>query len=609
MDTFELLPTLAQGELSETSAPEVVAAVFRSRASGTLWLETQKTGELRMFFRAGDMCGSGAFASFKTLAHVLLENEWVGALDIDSSGTEALEKKKRHGEVLIERRLLTKEQLRAALAAQHRANLMTLLLTVEGRYDWRGTEPPPPWSREVCVDPVSLIVDALGTDQHAARRRRVIEWLGKHRARFSPDWPELKGRLALEQLDRRATDLFSKPRTIAELMQATSLAPDRVEALFAGLLLAGALEPDIGAGRPQPAEEPEEVESEPVVELELAPEVAPDEETGLVSAESAEDEPLELDLDRAGRAAAAAGPASTGSDEGTSRDLRKRMLARGIRNLGGVHAPEREAEQNAEPVAPPTGRIDLEAVPDEDRAFVEEVRGKVRLMDGQDAYARLGVSSGASTDTIKQAYLQAAKLYHPDRASGSLARLQPELQRVFHVLKEAYEHIGTSEARARYDKELRAGPASGPTTRREEATMNLKMGEVLLKKRDFEGAIAKLRRAVDLDPSGDGLAALAWGLASDPKQSAAGKEEAASLINRALRAHGVTARTFYVAGVLWRTKDPDSAVDAFRKALEIDPQHSDASLELRLIEQRRGKTQKGGGVLSGLLFGKRKPES
>src|SRR5438045_9080919 len=137
--------------------------------------------------------------------------------------------------------------------------------------------------------------------------------------------------------------------------------------------------------------------------------------------------------------------------------------------------------------------------------------------------------------------------------------------------------------------------------------MSLKMGEVLLKKRDFEGAIGKLRRAVELDATGDALAALAGGLVCDPKATAATKEEAASLINRALRAPGVSARTFYVAGVLWRTKDPDSAVDAFRKALELDPHHPDAALELRLIEQRRGKQPKtGGGVLSGLLFGKRK---
>jgi predicted TPR repeat methyltransferase len=94
----------------------------------------------------------------------------------------------------------------------------------------------------------------------------------------------------------------------------------------------------------------------------------------------------------------------------------------------------------------------------------------------------------------------------------------------------------------------------------------------------------------------------------DPKASQQAKEEAASLINQALRAPGVTARTYYVAGVLWRTKDPESAADAFKKALEIDPRHADAALELRLIEQRRGKNPQkpGGGVLSGLLFGKRK---
>src|SRR5947209_1912355 len=127
VETFELLPSLAQGELAETSAPELVAAVFRSRASGTLWLETKDSNEIRMFFRAGDMCGTGFFTGFRTLAHVLLENDWVNALDIDSSREEADAGKKRHGEVLVQKGLLTPEQLRDALAAQHQANLKTLL--------------------------------------------------------------------------------------------------------------------------------------------------------------------------------------------------------------------------------------------------------------------------------------------------------------------------------------------------------------------------------------------------------------------------------------------------------------------------------------------------
>jgi tetratricopeptide (TPR) repeat protein len=171
-------------------------------------------------------------------------------------------------------------------------------------------------------------------------------------------------------------------------------------------------------------------------------------------------------------------------------------------------------------------------------------------------------------------------------------------------LKDGYEQIATAPARDKYDKQQKA---SGKPSRKDEAITSVKMGEVLLKKRDFDGALNKLRHAVELDANGDAMAALAWTLISDPKATPQTKEEAASLIQRALRSPGVSARTYYVAGVLWRTKDPDSAVDAFRKALELDPNHPDAALELRLIEQRRGKQQKaGGGVLSGLLFGKRK---
>jgi curved DNA-binding protein CbpA len=286
------------------------------------------------------------------------------------------------------------------------------------------------------------------------------------------------------------------------------------------------------------------------------------------------------------------------------------MLARGMRNLTGK--PSRPPPEQDEAPAPrqedaPLATLDESRLSPEDQRFVDEVRSRATLAARQTAYARLGVSPQATAEAIKAAYLQAAKRYHPDRAGSqpALAGLQPELQAVFGALKDAYDVLSTPDQRAHYDESLKAGNPGKPTSRQEEAAMAVKMGEVLLKKRDFDGAIQKLRRAADLEPTGDTLAALAWALMSDPKHAT--KEEAASLINRALRAPGTTARTFYVAGVVWRTKDPESAVDAFRKTLELDPGHSDASLELRLLESRRkGGKPAGGGVLSGLLFGKRK---
>lgn len=704
MDTSELLPSLAQGELAETSAPELVAAVFRARASGTLWVETEDS-EIRCFFRGGDMCGSDGFKGFQTLAHVLLANDWVAALDIDSSREEAAGQGKRHGEVLVARGLLTPDQLRTALGAQYTANLITLLSLTRGKYDWRGSEPPPSWAREVVVDPISCVIDAMELEQHAPRRRRVLDWMGQVAARLSLDWPELLGRVNLAPLDRRAAALLALPRRLEEFVQASRLPQTRAEALLVALLLAGGVEPQPQASAPppelevypeptpppaqiepeleiEPLPEPDvhaEVLAEPIEEPELHPTPVPRGPAGDPFAElplrsqreredlfpepelmprapsggrfspaaSEEDALARLDLlsldedsspaatppagqeesleiDRRPRHGASAGgrtpshareepafdhahqPEPGASGDERSRELRKKMLVRGMRNLGSMSAPQKESEGGAAEAEAPV-LLDESQLSPEDQRFVDEVRSRAKMALTQSAYARLGVPPTATLEQIKSSYLGLAKRFHPDRSGApGLAGLQPELQALFGQLKDAYDNISNVGQRARYDAQLKvAGPKQ--SARKDEAGLALKMGEALLKKRDFEAAISKLRRSVELEPTGDALAALAWSLVADPKSSAKSKEEAASLINRALRAPGVTARTYYVAGVLWRTKDPDSAVDAFRKALEVDPQHSDAALELRLIEQRRGKEKKsGGGVLSGLLFGKRK---
>jgi curved DNA-binding protein CbpA len=247
----------------------------------------------------------------------------------------------------------------------------------------------------------------------------------------------------------------------------------------------------------------------------------------------------------------------------------------------------------------------------ETRSFIDEVRMRAARLDRCNAYERLGISPSATQDHVRQAYITAAKRFHPDRVMSNLAlaAVLPQLQALFSGLKEAHDHICTPDARKAYDIRIRAGGGSAKSdSRKEEASLALKMGDVLFKKRDFEAAIVKLRRAVELDPTADALAALAWALTNDPKSSPAVKEEALALIPKALRVDGVTARAYYVAGVLYRTKDPAGSADAFRRALEVDPSHADASLELRLLEMRGGgkATPKGSGVLSGIL-GKRKP--
>ena len=196
-------------------------------------------------------------------------------------------------------------------------------------------------------------------------------------------------------------------------------------------------------------------------------------------------------------------PEAGGSDEGQSRDLRKKMTARGLRNLGGMpSAPEEQGGAVRQEAEVPRAVLDESLLTPEDQRFVDEVRSRARMAMTQNAYARLGVSPGATNDQIKSAYLGLAKRFHPDRASGpGLGAMQPELQALFGQLKDSYDAISTAELRTRYDAKQKAG--GKPNSRRDEATLALKMGDVLFKKRDFEGAIQKLRRAVDLEATGD----------------------------------------------------------------------------------------------------------
>jgi tetratricopeptide (TPR) repeat protein len=613
VDTSDLLPSLAAGNLSETSAAELVAAIFRSRASGTLSLEGPGGEDLRVFFRAGDMCGCAYFSGFQTLAQVLLAHEWLGALEIDETRVAADAQKKRHGQLLVERGLLTPEELRGALATQHQQNLAALLLLDKGRYEWRGSEPPPAWAREVLVDPVGVIAGAFESDRLEQRRGAILGWLAGNGVRHSGDWAELSQRIVLAEEDLRAIELLATPHSLADFVATSGLPPLHAEALLVALLLAGCLDPHpieaqrAGAQRPKaPGRGPPPREPPPRLADEEA--IALLEQVDLDGGGAAQgefdgkpDDPLPGFDTAANRPPIAAG---AGDDRGS--DVRRRLLARGLRNLGQVPTA-RSGGESVDPETTPTREVSGGGgVSPEAQRFIDEVRARAPRISRQDPYQRLGVDTTVSGEAIRASYLELVKRFHPDRAAApGLHSVAAELRTLFDAIKDAYETIGSPAAREAYDQSK--GSSGSQRTRAEESRLAVKMGEVLLKKRDFAGALVKLRQAVELDANADSLAALSWGLTNDPAASAAARQEAASLIQRALRAPEPTARTYYVAGVIFRTRDPESAADAFRKALEVEPGHADAALELRLLEMR-GKTTKspGGGVLSGLLFGKRK---
>jgi curved DNA-binding protein CbpA len=79
-------------------------------------------------------------------------------------------------------------------------------------------------------------------------------------------------------------------------------------------------------------------------------------------------------------------------------------------------------------------------------------------------YDALGVRMGAPVEEIRQAYLHAARIHHPDFHLDAAPAVQADHAHRMQVANEAWSVLGHPESRERYDLSLRM-PVAPPTER------------------------------------------------------------------------------------------------------------------------------------------------
>jgi curved DNA-binding protein CbpA len=234
------------------------------------------------------------------------------------------------------------------------------------------------------------------------------------------------------------------------------------------------------------------------------------------------------------------------------------------------------------------------------RALLHE---RLAVIETGDLFAILGVSTTASPQEAQAAFMQAAKLFHPDKLTPDCAELRPLTERVFAAIADAHRILSDPERRKAWEK-------GGGAKKREEqdkvqqalaAASHYEKAEHYLKRGENAEALKHARLAAEGDPErGEYLALHGWLESMGPEKDA--PLAGLARIDRSLRLDPNADRALYYRGaILKRLGRVDEAAQAFRRAVTANPQNVDAAREVRLHEMR---SDGGGGLLS-RWFGKK----
>jgi hypothetical protein len=232
-------------------------------------------------------------------------------------------------------------------------------------------------------------------------------------------------------------------------------------------------------------------------------------------------------------------------------------------------------------------------------------------LSGKNHYEVLQIAPDATEAEVQKAFLDAVRIFHPDRLPAALEDLRAESFRVFGAIVEAHKTLTNPAARASYDAALQT--PGGGNSAAEQAEVERVLGasrafqkaQILLRRNDVDQAERLAQEAVSLDPQPDHLALRGWIHALRNQLP-----EAIELLNRSIEESPQAEEAlFYRGTVLKRMGHEHKAISDFRRVLEQNPKHLEAAREVRLFEMRRQGAQaedEGKPGLFGKLFQKKK---
>jgi tetratricopeptide (TPR) repeat protein len=226
----------------------------------------------------------------------------------------------------------------------------------------------------------------------------------------------------------------------------------------------------------------------------------------------------------------------------------------------------------------------------------EELLKYLNELKENNFFERLGLETTAGSSEVSKSFLSVARTYHPDNVPREAPeRVHSLYSEIFSLLNEAQQKLTDDESRAAYLQALESGLEDDQVDVGNiiEAENIFAKGESLLNARKYAQALEQFEEAIKRNPE-EGEFYIYRGYAmfmakSAPEVSFA--NQCIQQIGRGLKMRGnrVASGFLFLGRIHKKIGNMENAQNMFRKALSIDPNHAEASSELRLISMRKEK--------------------
>lgn len=533
------------GRLEDRALPVLLVELADRQATGVLRIDA-RAGRHELWQRDGHPVAVTLPGSAELIGKVLVEMGFLDETAHRASLSAPPPQGQRYGDMLIEKKLVTVDQMRLALKAQVRRKLHRLFFLADGVFAFEELEHQQGVFKNEAlkVQPGRAIYQGVRSAWTAERLANSLFLLSGQafRCRLSSD--ELV-RYGLGAHDAQIGELLRQGYyTTDSLAQATKAPQQPLLSLLYALYVTNGLET-------RPANSVK-VESAPVT---------------FSSAPSREKVPT---------------PTSTTVTRNSSGNFPAQ------RTPVSAAADMRKTSGSFAAVSGGGSATDL---------LRHRVREKAKVVEKEDLFQVLGLADNAPIDQVKNAYFELAKMYHPDRVSTQgLDSQRAEIELIFRRINEAYSTLSDETKRAQFLQQRKDGVFNvedqAKALRMLEADNAFRRGEVFLRKNDLNSALREFTEATSKNPQeGEYLAYHTWTkLCLNQLKHA----EAKPLFTQSIKLAPKCGRAQYYLGICLKEEgDLDRALSAFQKAVQLDSRLIEAEREARLINMRRGDKPKG----------------